>query len=235
MALNPHGRTYLEQIRPILQALFAASQSMDHLNEGQVLRLVSDATFHTYWLAPALSDFSDHYPETKIELLTPAQLGDRIADVSIQVSYAARVLPGAARIFDLVMLPACSTRLPGIEAITSAGHLRRHTLIDSPQSLAPWRLWLGQTNLKPSEMHWLMVDSHQSALEMLRRRLGICLTANFLVQRLSEDIATPVPITCRTPGGMDMILSPGNSRKIARDFRDWVVAEAERCQKLLIN
>lgn len=234
LVLNSSGQTYLAEVMPLLAALKRAGEGIGPARCDHILRVVSEATFHTYWLAPSLSGFTRHHPGVDIELLAPSQVEDRAADVSIRLSHAPRPASGAVRLFDLIALPVCATQLAADAMLRQPSDLKRMTLINSPQTVDLWHLWLQRAGLKASDHKWMMVDSHQSALEMLRRRLGVCLTANFLAHRMMTEIVTPIALTCSTPGGMDLMLPIESERKLTRDFCDWVIAEARACQPHLI-
>lgn len=102
LGLTPAGRTYLSEVRPLLQRLARASVDIaSHHGLGGRLRLSVASTFASHWLIPRLPSFTAAHPDITLDLTT------RIGPVDF-----ARVDADAAITFiDAPVAPAAGIRL----------------------------------------------------------------------------------------------------------------------------
>lgn len=70
VALNPAGRAYLDQVRPALDRVRAATEQAINRTGGRELNIATLPSFGMRWLAPRLPDLTTRYPDLLVNFAT---------------------------------------------------------------------------------------------------------------------------------------------------------------------
>jgi len=88
LALTDAGRSYLQEVAPLLQGLErATANARAHRGSGGVFNLSVGASLGSYWLIPRLASFTREHPEIVLNVATrigPADFAARGIDASLE-------------------------------------------------------------------------------------------------------------------------------------------------------
>ncbi|NNE22900.1 MAG: transcriptional regulator GcvA [Rhizobiales bacterium] len=209
-----------------------------HRTPGE-LTIATSVTFASYWLMARLASFRAAHPEIELRLVASSPVYDlTAAGIDLAIRYGEGEWPGvdAERLFDDEIWPICSPRyLNGRKEISSPRELLGETLLHLNKFDRNWVTWetflaaFGVT--EEPEQRGLTYDNYMVLIQSALRGEGIALCG----RRLAEDfiaqgeLVRPITQTLNSDRGF-YLLRPKDQpmSHAAREFHNWLVAEASR-------
>ncbi len=237
LELTTAGRDFELVIHGSLAAIAQASQSLRRSSEPARVTVTATIAIASFWLTPRLSRFRQRSPDSEIHMIVSdrdVDMADNGIDVGLR--YGDGDWPGleATRLFDTETFPVCAPRyLGGSNPIASAPDLLHHTLLNldgAAHSSEDWAWWLaGNKVAMPPAGHLLGFDNYANVIQAAVDGQGVALGFSHIVDGLLERGQLVRPLDGALSKGYSVYLvvpagtalNPG-----ARDFFDWVIAEA---------
>ena len=181
--LTPAGhRVYRHATSMESNAVQALSSAQHHSElEGQVsINLPSELAIH--WLAPVLRRFRLRYPSVHVEITADDDLCNA-ADFDLVVRGTFSLDRPQGMSFELVLVTTVEWDSREGESIEE--YLARVPFVGTPHQVAPMTLpaQLGDERVSLSIRRGTVVNSHTSALELVRRGLGVALCMDLGAER----------------------------------------------------
>jgi len=242
LVLTEAAQLGLPALRSGFDALAEAVETMSGDDRDSVLTVSVAPSFGAKWLVPRLTRFQQSHPE--IDVLIDAT--DRLADfqrdgVDLALRFGAGDYPGLSvrRLFADRILPVCSPALlQGQHPLREPPDLRHHSLLHYQKPHAEeadpaWTMWLSAAGVEGVDgRRGPRFTAYTLALEAAVAGQGVALVESSLVfgdlaaGRLVQPFAD-VP-GFDTEFAYFIVHPPAGERQAkVRQFRDWVLAEAE--------
>lgn len=209
-----------------------------HRNPGE-LTIATSVTFASYWLMARLANFRAAHPEVELRLVASSPVYDlTAAGIDLAVRYGAGEWPGveAERLFDDEIWPICSPRyLENRDPVSTPADLLGETLLHLnkfDRNWVTWDIFLAAFDVTGEpETRGLTYDNYLVLIQSALRGEGIALCG----RRLAEDfiaqgeLVRPIKETLNSDRGF-YLLRPKDQpmSHSAREFHDWLLAEASR-------
>jgi DNA-binding transcriptional LysR family regulator len=240
LTLTPAGRTFLAEVRPLLQRLQrAVSDLQSHRGLGGRLRLSVASTFATHWLIPRLPSFTETHPDVTLDLATrigPVDF-DRV-DVDAAITFIDAPQPPAqgVRLAPLCLAPYAAPALARRWArARSARWLVEAPLLFNVSVPDGWPQWAATAGV-PAALASRLEERTGPRYDLLTMALNAAL-AGIGVGLLPDFLAAPAVADGRlialsqrqwqTPRAYHLTHPPQHAELPALlRFRDWVVAQA---------
>jgi len=239
LELTPEGERLHRAVAMGLEHIAnVAADIRRHRIPGE-LTIASSVTFASYWLMARLASFRAAHPEIELRLVASSPVYDlTAAGIDLAIRYGEGEWPGVEveRLFDDEIWPICSPRyLEGREPISTPQELLGETLLHLNKFDRNWVTW--DTFLEAfdvteePEQRGLIYDNYMVLIQSALRGEGIALCG----RRLAEDfiaqgeLVRPITQTLGSDRGF-YLLRPKDQpmSHAAREFHDWLLAEASR-------
>ncbi|ARK94668.1 LysR family transcriptional regulator [Burkholderia pseudomallei] len=163
LELTLSGRTYWNEIAPLLHQLACATENMIASGgKGRILNLSVSSGFANYWLMPRLHEFLSSHPDVTVNLSTqigPVDFSNGKDDASIEFCAGASADVDALLVHPLVLKPYVSTTVfkefakahrihsKKLTKAQLAAFLQSHSLICRTTVMEAWDGWLNIAGL----------------------------------------------------------------------------------------
>jgi LysR family glycine cleavage system transcriptional activator len=187
IALAPHARAYLEDVRSCFDRLALASDQLAERGSRRIIRVNATPSFAMRWLIPRLSSFQLQYPRVEVRVATSAsdtidQLGEGY-DVIIRRDVMVRDGCVCQRFLDDISTPVAAPALAGLTQMRSPAGLLGLPLLHLRSRPDAWVRWfriagvpITETLSGPFHEHFFL--SLQAAIA----GLGVALAPKVLVE-----------------------------------------------------
>jgi DNA-binding transcriptional LysR family regulator len=240
LAPTPAGRTFLAEVRPLLQRLQrSVSDLRSHGGQGGRLRLSVASTFATHWLIPRLPGFTAAHPEITLDLSTrigPVDFARVDADAAISFIEAPTPPDQGERIAPLRLMPCASPalarRLPGGRAMR---WLDTAPLIVNVSVPDGWPAWAADAGVEPERVARIAArdgprhDLLSMAANAAMAGIGVALLPDFVATPalVSGRLTALSPHAWQAPRAYHLSCPPQNATLPAlQRFREWLLAAA---------
>jgi DNA-binding transcriptional LysR family regulator len=240
LALTRAGQMYHRDVSSFLDALAAATETLQGSVRAPGLAMSTTVSFASLWIIPRLSNFRARRPD--VEVFVSAD--DRLVDLTRgDIDVAIRYLPvetapaGAVRLFGERMLPVASPALlkRAGDPLKRPADLARHVLLhlDDPDGGMPWldwRAWLaanGLPDLKPAGS--LRFKLYDQVIQAAIGGQGVALGRIPLVAALLRAGTLVAPFARRyesTRGYYAVVAPHAQTRADVAAFVEWLRDEA---------
>ncbi|MFO0121051.1 MAG: LysR family transcriptional regulator [Inhella sp.] len=237
LRLTNDGRAYHERCVQLLADLEEAEQALrgDHARPSGVLRVDVVAAIARHVLAPALGDFSRHYPELAVHLHSRDRISHLLED-GIDCAIRGGPLPDASHVaisactvhLGLYAAPECLARPGTPQAPEVLARLPRLGWVDQRSGgVLPWRLARDDgAGFDVPGLPTLAFDDGDAAIAAALGGAGVVVAAPFAV-RAAVQSGTLCPVLPAWEAGQRTVsvLWPSRRQRSARlrCFVDWAV------------
>ncbi|TQI33288.1 LysR family transcriptional regulator [Pseudomonas aeruginosa] len=238
LELTEAGKAYMPAVREAIDRLAAVTDELFGEVRNAVLNVRVNLVFFTTWLAPRLSHFRTLHPDGRLQFssnIWDTEQDDRGAD--IEVRYGRGVWPGyvSHRLTWDELFPVCSPVL-GLLPTDSLEHaLSRFDLLHVIGYEEGWGYWLKQVGLQQVDAsRGMQFDTLITALEMAALGHGLCLGRSSLVADMltTGQLVAPFHQKVSTDEAFYAVVPEHHySTPYAKAFLDWLLAEAEACNR----
>jgi len=181
LVLTPAGRTYVEQVREVLNRLGSASVAAGANPEGGALNLAILPAFGMHWLAPRLADFARAHPEVTVNLstrLAPFDFRTHAFDAAIH--FGRKDWPGAAY---LPLMPENVVAVAAPSMLSEDGDptkLHAMTLLHLDTRPRAWARWFSAQGLSAPTAPGMVFDQFSTMAQAAVHGLGVALLPTFV-------------------------------------------------------
>ncbi len=234
LELSDDGAAYLPAVKESIAKLSAVTNELFGGRQSQVLNLRSSLVFFNCWLVQRLADFYAKHPEADLRFSSHLWVnhGDMEPSIDMEVRYGrggwSNVI--SERITYDTLIPVCSPALLSQHPINSISDLSSHTLLHVLGYEEGWGHWLstfGQTDIDPNQ--GIQFDTLISAFSAAEQGIGVALARSSLVEGYIADerLVAPLGESIATDEAFYLVYRPGQCESgLARNFRDWLLAES---------
>jgi LysR family glycine cleavage system transcriptional activator len=239
VALTPAGQQYAQALRPLLDAMAAASEAVRQRADERVVTVTSVPSLVARWLMPRLGRLRQQHPEVDMRVLAslhPVDFAREGVDVAIRLGTGP--YPGLKadvlmeEWFSAVCSPAFLEAAPDLR--TPADLLRFPLLHDEMEPRIPeeisWARWLRHFGVvyrggtRPSFSHTYLT------LEAAANGQGIALAPELFIEEelRSSRLVRVFAERVRGPYRFHLLRPPeAEARPVVRTFCDWIRSEAQ--------
>ncbi len=233
VALTLAGSAYVNEIRPVLERLTAATvNAMATKGQGGVLNLAILPTFGTRWLIPRLGGFVERHGDITINFVTrivPFDFDAEALDAAIHFGRA--VWPGSVlhRLMGEEIIPVASPALIEREHLREPADALRVMLLQQVTRPNAWRNWLTAQGLNPASARpGARFEQFAMVAQAAIAGLGLAILPRFLIEEELRSGVLVIPFD-RPMIGEDGYYLVYPHEKAAQPavaaFRDWLLAE----------
>ncbi|WP_299281262.1 LysR substrate-binding domain-containing protein [uncultured Tateyamaria sp.] len=183
LVLTPAGRSYVEQVRDVLNRLGSASVAAGANAEGGPLNLAILPAFGMHWLAPRLADFALAHPQVTVNLSTRlAPFDFRAQPFDAAIHFGRRDWPGADYL-PLIPETVVAVAAPDMATnATDAASLRALPLLHLETRPRAWARWFAAQDLPAPDASGMMFDQFSTMAQAAIHGLGVALLPTFVAQ-----------------------------------------------------
>ena len=183
LVLTPAGRSYVEQVRDVLNRLGSASVAAGANAEGGPLNLAILPAFGMHWLAPRLADFAHAHPQVTVNLSTRlAPFDFRAQPFDAAIHFGRRDWPGADYL-PLIPETVVAVAAPDMATnATDAASLRALPLLHLETRPRAWARWFAAQDLPAPDASGMMFDQFSTMAQAAIHGLGVALLPTFVAQ-----------------------------------------------------
>lgn len=238
LKLTPAGRTYLVDVRPLLQRLERATADLaSHGGLGGRLRLSVASTFASHWLIPRLPSFTAAHPDVTLDLTTrigPVDFAHVDADAAITFIDAPDPAAAGVHLVRLRLRPYASRAIArALPRGAGAPWLEHGTLLVNTSVPDGWSSWASAAGVDERRRHRLRAGPRYDLLSMALNAalagIGVALLPPFLAASAVADrrLVALSPVAWQPPKAYHLTYPVHHAElpALAR-FRDWILAEA---------
>lgn len=229
VALSPDGERYLAEVSPALDRIAEATAGLRARPEG-VITVSCENSFAVWWVAERLVQFRALFPEIEVRLEATTDLVDLDRyEADIAIRFLAGGAPQGTPADLLANTPIQAFATPEIaETLKQPEDVMRHTLLrDRYTDL--WPEWFRHAGIDPEYASPIWRLRAALAIEAAQTGFGVLLASADLLQRpLYEGRLVPCFDIHFFIGGYFVLIGEGaRRRKPVREFRDWILGQAE--------
>ena len=236
IVLTQAGRTYLEEVRPVLANLKAASSRVSVHAEGvQLIEMATLPTFCSRWLIPRLPKFYADHPQASICLTSkfdPFSFDAEPFDIAIH--YGTPDWAGARmyQLFPERMIAICSPEFLRRQNIRSDAELAAAPLLHLSLRRTAWVDWCEQLSISTRNAYsgWLC-DQFSMLIEAAAAGLGAALLPDLFVEdelKSGKLVLASASAIDSTKGYYIVIPENRPTASIVTELCNWMLREAER-------
>jgi len=241
LSLTDVGEAYLPAVRHALQEIDNATKSLITNTHKRDVVISCPVSLAANWLPEVISRFSEHHENMNITLHGTiwTDVDENVSDISISVVHVDKITPDLITLWTeyLTVLCAPDYRVDG-EPMTHASQLTKTNQIQVLGRSEYWELVMQALNLDgtacpASSISISSSSSTNLALEMAARGLG-CVVAPKSLARIYMDrglLVEPFPMSVPSPWTYCVHAVQKNATPAIRQFREWLLAEAENQRK----
>lgn len=235
LSLTPAGADYLSYVSEAFSLIATGTQRLPTRGTHLAIAVSCAPTLASRWLLPRLPHFRSRWPDIDVTVDTShRQVGFPVDGFDFAIRLSRVPVAGAAwtRMFGERLVPVCSPVYRD-SLVDEHGNvdLRRATLIHLSTASEDWQAWLERTatgGIEPTG--GLRFDTIQLATEAAIMGLGVALGRRPLADRdlAAGALVEASPLTIAA-GTVYWLVSAEHAdlRPDLRDFRQWLLAEAE--------
>lgn len=240
VTLTPEGMRYVHDVREAFRRVEDATETIMASNNRRSLKVKVPPTFAIRWLVPRLAGFQARCPDMSLQISTPFVSPVFERDLDIAVYYPSPSLPediACEQLFDEVMTPVVSpTLMAGSVPIAEVNDLCQHVLLHSLTRVSDWRVWLeaaGATKVDPES--GVRLENPGLVYQGVTQGVGVAVgqlhfvTDDLLAGRLIAPFRT---VKRRDTGYFLVIPKDRLGNPNVREFRNWILEEAEKSKAL---
>lgn len=181
LVLTPIGRTYVGQVRDVLNRLGSASVAAGANPQGGALNLAILPAFGLHWLAPRLANFAHAHPEVTVNLSTRlAPFDFRGSDFDAAIHFGRKDWTGAAY---LPLMPETVIAVGAPDQVPqNAGPetLQSMTLLHLDTRPRAWARWFAAHGLAAPSQTGMVFDQFSTMAQAAIHGLGVALLPTFV-------------------------------------------------------
>ena len=237
-ALTAAGRTYLAEVRPLLQRLERCTADLaSHGGLGGRLRLSVASTFASHWLIPRLPSFTAAHPDITLDLATrigPVDFDRVDADAAITFIDGPQPPATGVHLVPLRLRPYASRDVARtLPRGAAAPWLERATLLVNTSVADGWSCWADAAGVDERRRLRLRAGPRYDLLSMALNAalagIGVALLPPFLAAPAVADrrLVALSPLAWQPSRGYHLTYPIQHAELPALvRFRDWVLAQA---------
>ncbi|PXW94345.1 putative choline sulfate-utilization transcription factor [Sphaerotilus hippei] len=237
VSLTADGAFLFEAVHASLGGLGEAVNRLRARHDRQVLTVVTDFGFATYWLMPRLAALRASIPNIDVRIVTSQNEFDiRGEPVDVAIAFGSGSWPGcqAERLFPEVVVPVCSPAFlarHGLEGEPAAlgGLPLLHLESAEPARWLTWSHWFALHGLTTAaERRDLTLNNYALVIQAAIAGQGVALAWLPLVDELirSGQLVTAVTRPVRTERGYFLVQPHAlRSSGLLAGFRQWMLDE----------
>lgn len=181
--LTPAGRSYVAQVRDVLNRLGSASLAAGANPHGGALNLAILPAFGMHWLAPRLADFAQSHPEVTVNLstrLAPFEFRAHSFDAAIHFGRKDWIGADYLRLMpETIVAVGAPCLVQNIADPAALAHLPLLHLETRPRA---WARWFGAVGLPAPAETGMMFDQFSTMAQAAIHGLGVALLPTFVAQ-----------------------------------------------------
>lgn len=223
--LTEAGSTYYQSIRPALEHIALASQTLRGASPSRLLRIGLLASFGTLWLAPRLTSFLAQNPDITVELDPSIQLSNVAgAQVDLAIRYGSGGWPGveARCLLRETLFPVCSPHYK------NTGNLNGPLLMAHSQHEFEWHAWDKHHHCDSRPFPSVMLHDYNIVVEAAVAGQGIAMgRQSMIARRLEEGSLVPAFDLAPLRGeiGYWLVTPDTQMSEAAHLFSDWLIEQ----------
>lgn len=231
LSLTEAGRSYVPQVREVLNRLAQASVSVRTNPTGGLLNLSILPAFGMHWLAPRLRDFARAHPEVTVNLSTrlrPYAIAESPFDAAIH--FGREDWPGVKYLplMPETVVPVCAPALleAPLEAPREMLNLPLLHLETRPRG---WARWLSALGVEAEPSAGMVFDQFSTMAQAAIHGLGVALLPTFFADPYLRDgqLALASRQTTQSIGSYYLVWPEGERESAALlSFRRWLAEQA---------
>ncbi len=229
ITVNAHGKAFLTEIGPHLDALSVAVEKVSESDSSMRLRIAVPSLFASQRLMPALHSLRRDHPNLHIDVDTGADRIARLGDgVDAAIAITTRVDNRLyAKVLERGRVVTLGSRLykAGENAVRKPSDLVRVPILlhrEMPAAFEQWRLFVGAPDLEPKAItHY---DAGQLILDAAAEGIGVAFMLDSHLRHSNDErIVQIFDETVESPYSYWFACPPAAlERRPVRVFRDWL-------------
>lgn len=234
LRLTDAGRSYLDQVAPLLRQLeLATANARAHRGGGGVLSISVGASLGSYWLIPRLSEFTRQHPEIVLNVATrvgPTDFLAQAVDASLEFGDGRRPGLQCDFVLPLRLQPYASPQWIRRYGAKLSAATPRAALIHHSTGLEAWSEWFKHVGipLDPGR-EGPVYDLMWMAMNAAANDLGAVLLPSYMSQEAvaSRRLKRLSNVTWQSPKSYYLVYPPArDERRPLRMFRQWLLGVA---------
>lgn len=195
LTLTSAAQDYVQIVRKSLNMLASGALTLRANPDGGNLNLAILPAFGMHWLAPRLPRFVAAHPEVTLNLSTQLRPFDfAVQPFDAAIHYGRTGWPGtdSLKLMDETVIAVASPTLVP-RALSAAGDVLRHPLLQLDSRTGDWGRWLGGHGLPGQRPPAMLFDQFATMAQGAIHGLGLAILPMFLIERdLGEGRLVPV-------------------------------------------
>jgi DNA-binding transcriptional LysR family regulator len=238
LSLTAAGADYLTYVSEALSLIAIGTQRLPSRQSVRSIAVSCAPTFASRWLMPRLPDFIGRWPKVSITVDTSRRhVGFPVDQFDFAIRMSRAPVGGLAwvKLVGEQLVPVCS-RSYRSGLLDGQGHidLHRATLIHVTTTSEGWQAWLDAKGLDDIDVSGgIRLDTLELAFEAARLGLGVALGRRPMVDRDLENEnlieLDGEPLAAETAYWL-VSADDADQRPDLRDFKRWLIAEAQAIQ-----
>jgi len=227
--LTTEGRQYASEVQNLLGRLREAAQRCQSEPLAGRLTVSCNPGFAAYWLCHHIGDFVRQYPDVRLHLIAPRELGDTSDnEADLFIAFGIGDWPGqwVQKLITLSLFPVCSPRL-----------LNQYGGLKNPQELSKlpllhmtdhtdWRVWLATAGASEvdAESGLLFADANWAQSACIAAQ-GVCIGDNLISGTALQSglLVRPFALAIASPRSYWLVASPHKAqRPLVQAFCSWL-------------
>jgi DNA-binding transcriptional LysR family regulator len=233
LALTQAGRSYVVEVRDILNRLANASVSVRANPTGGHLNLAILPAFGMHWLAPRLADFARSHPEVTVNLSTrlePFAIHDSPFDAAIH--FGREDWPGVhyLPLMPETVVPVCAPEVLSAP-LEDAADMLRLTLLHLETRPRGWARWLAALGVEGAPTEGMVFDQFATMAQAAIHGLGVALLPTFFAEPYlqSGQLRLASTQTTQSIGSYYLVWPDAREERAAlRSFRNWLASQTDQ-------
>jgi LysR family transcriptional regulator, glycine cleavage system transcriptional activator len=240
VVLTPEGVRYVHDIREAFRRVQEATETIIASNNRRSLKVKVPPTFAIRWLVPRLAGFQARCPDMSLQISTPFTTPFFERDLDIAVNYPSPSMPddvACELMFQELLTPVVSPPLAaGPLPIEEPDDLSHHVLLHSLTRPTDWRTWLQAAGAKKVDHEsGLRFENPGLVYQGATQGVGVAVGQLHFVtdDLLAGRLVAPFRLLKAQETGYYLVFPKDRLRNpYVREFRDWILEEAEKSKSL---
>lgn len=233
LVLTDAGKSYVVQVRVILNKLAQASISARTNPTAGALNLAILPGFGMHWLAPRLRDFAQTHPEVTVNLSTrlhPFSFQNSPFDAAIHFGKEDWPGVGYLHLMPETVVPVCAPELLGAP-LENAAEILTYPLLHLDTRPRGWSRWLRALGVTQDPPAGMVFDQFSTMAQAAVHGLGVALLPTFSAAPYLRDGQLVLASTQTTHSiGNYYLVWPEDRVETAalKSFKGWLAAQTDR-------